>query len=95
MSLSRNRPVWDAASVARSIETPSERTERLVRLRIAQGKPGDQLPPIKEWAKELGTTRTTLGRVLSRLQAEGLVVTKVGWGTFIPEAPEDAQDNQD
>jgi DNA-binding FadR family transcriptional regulator len=43
------------------------------------------LPSIKTWAAELGTTRATLGRVLKKLEAEGLVVVRHGWGTFRAE----------
>ena len=66
----------------RSPELPSERAERLVREAIAGLEPGTQLPPVKEWAKELGTTRATLSRVLHKLEGEGLVSIRHGWGTF-------------
>jgi DNA-binding FadR family transcriptional regulator len=72
----------------RTPELPSERAERLVREVVASLPPGTQLPPIKTWAVELGTTRATLSRVLKKLQAEGLVVIRHGWGTFVvPESP--------
>ena len=44
---------------------PAFRTSR------AAAAAGAQLPPIKVWAIELGTTRTTLSRVLKKLEAEG------------------------
>lgn len=68
--------------VSRTPELPSERAERLVREAVAELEPGTQLPPVKTWATELGTTRATLGRVLKKLEAEGLVVVRHGWGTF-------------
>jgi DNA-binding FadR family transcriptional regulator len=69
----------------RTPELPSERTEKLVREAVAGSEPGTQLPPIKTWAVELGTTRATLSRVLKKLEAEGLVVIRHGWGTFVAE----------
>ena len=74
--------------VSRTPELPSERAERLVRATVAKLEPGTQLPPIKEWAGELGTTRATLSRVLKKLEAQGLVVVRHGWGTFVAEPPE-------
>ena len=68
--------------VSRSSELPSERTERLVREVVSAMEPGTQLPAVKTWATELGTTRATLSRVLHKLEDEGLVVIRHGWGTF-------------
>jgi DNA-binding FadR family transcriptional regulator len=78
-------PVWDDWKMPRSVELPSERAERLVREAVGKLEPGAQLPPIKVWATELGTTRTTLSRVLKKLEAEGLVVIRSGWGSFVSE----------
>lgn len=57
---------------------------------VSKLEPGTQLPPIKTWASELGTTRATLSRVLKKLESEGLVTVRHGWGTFVatPEEPE-------
>jgi DNA-binding FadR family transcriptional regulator len=74
--------------MARTPELPSARTERLVRERVASEAPGAQLPPIKAWATELHTSRATLGRVLKRLESEGLITILVGWGTFVAQAPD-------
>jgi GntR family transcriptional regulator len=75
-------------SVPRTPELPSERAERLVRELVARMEPGTQLPPVKQLAKDLGTTRTTLSRVLHKLETEGLLTVRHGWGTFVksPEA---------
>jgi DNA-binding FadR family transcriptional regulator len=72
-------------AVSRTAELPSERAERLVRAYVAEAEPGTQLPAIKTWATDLGTTRATLSRVLKKLEAEGLVVIRHGWGTFVAE----------
>jgi DNA-binding GntR family transcriptional regulator len=71
--------------VSRTPELPSERAERLVRDAVGKLEPGTQLPPIKTWAAELGTTRATLSRVLHKLESEGLVTVRHGWGTFVAE----------
>lgn len=73
--------------MSRTPELPSERIERLVRAHVAGLESGAQLPPLKTWATELGTSRTTLGRVLEKLQVEGLIVVRHGWGTFKGEEP--------
>jgi GntR family transcriptional regulator len=73
--------------VARTPELPSERTERLVREAVKSAEPGSQLPAVKTWATELGTTRATLSRVLHKLEEEGLVTIRHGWGTFAAEQP--------
>ena len=78
-------PVWDDRRMPRTPELPSERAERLVREAVSHAEPGTQLPPIKAWAIELGTTRTTLSRVLKKLEAEGLILVRSGWGTFVAE----------
>lgn len=69
--------------VPRTPELPSERAERLVRDAVSHAEPGTQLPAVKVWASELGTTRATLSRVLHKLEAEGLVTIRHGWGTFV------------
>jgi DNA-binding FadR family transcriptional regulator len=69
----------------RTSELPSERTERLVRAYVAQAAPGSRLPAVKAWAIELGTSRTTLSRVIGKLSAEGIVIVRVGWGVFKAE----------
>lgn len=75
-------------AVPRTAELPSERAERLVRAYVAEAEPGSQLPAIKAWAPELGTTRATLSRVLKKLEGEGLVTIRQGWGTFVAQDPE-------
>jgi len=69
----------------RTLELPSERVERMVRAHVATLAPGAQLPAVKAWALELKTSRATLGRVIKKLEAEGLVTIVVGWGTFKAE----------
>ena len=44
---------------------------------------GDQLPPERQLAISLGTARSTIRRALDQLEARGLVVRRVGSGTFV------------
>ncbi|MBL8671197.1 MAG: PLP-dependent aminotransferase family protein [Alphaproteobacteria bacterium] len=58
---------------------------------IAAGKlkPGDRLPPQRDFAYDRGIAASTAGRVYAELQRRGLIVGEVGRGTFVraPAAP--------
>jgi GntR family transcriptional regulator / MocR family aminotransferase len=45
--------------------------------------PGSKLPPSRDHARALGVARNTVMWALQRLQAEGLVVARVGDGTYV------------
>ena len=51
----------------------------------AAGKlqPGDQLPSVRELARELAVNQNTVLRVYERLAAEGLLEMRHGQGTFV------------
>ena len=64
-------------------ELTAARAERLLRERIAQMTPGEQLPGVRQLAREFrGVSPATVGKVVGRLSAEGLLVTVPSWGTF-------------
>ena len=44
---------------------------------------GDQLPPERQLALALGTARSTVRKALEQLEGRGLVVRRVGSGTFV------------
>ena len=44
---------------------------------------GDQLPPERQLAMALGTARSTVRKSLDQLETEGLVMRRVGSGTFV------------
>lgn len=46
-------------------------------------KPGDRLPPVATFARQLGVTAATIRRAVEDLTADGLVESHVGRGTFI------------
>ncbi len=56
-----------------------------IKQRIADGslKPGDQLPPELELARELGLSRTPVREAVKVLAAAGVLVVRHGHGTFV------------
>lgn len=64
------------------------------RTRIAKGElpPGTRLPTLRALAREVGTTRLTIHNAYRELQADGLIESVVGRGTFVsPQAQPTAQ----
>ena len=58
-----------------------------LRAQIASGKlaPGDQLPSVRELALAAGVNANTARAIYGRLEADGLLITKHGLGTFVAE----------
>lgn len=54
-----------------------------VRSRVLAGQAGDRLPADIEFAKEIGTSKITIGQILQELQVEGFVQRIPGKGTFL------------
>ncbi|RMI41092.1 PLP-dependent aminotransferase family protein [Actinomadura harenae] len=50
-------------------------------------RPGERLPPTRELARRLDVSRNTVSVAYERLTAEGLLVARVGSGTFVGAAP--------
>ena len=46
---------------------------------------GDQLPSVRELARELAVNQNTILRVYERLEAEGLIERRHGSGTFVSD----------
>jgi GntR family transcriptional repressor for pyruvate dehydrogenase complex len=53
------------------------------RIRSGLLKPGDRVPPEPDLMRELGVSRTVVREAMSRLQANGMVETRLGVGTFV------------
>ena len=55
-----------------------------IRSQVLSGRyrPGEQLRPQHEFARELGVAFTTLKKALDLLTDEGYVVRRVGFGTY-------------
>lgn len=63
------------------------RIQDRIRAALATGalKPGDKLPTEAELSSEYHTTRSTVRHALDRLVFEGLIVRRVGRGSFVTE----------
>ncbi len=64
---------------------------------IAMGalKPGDKAPTVREIAVTTRVNRNTAARAIQHLEAEGVVRTRVGQGTFVePGVPIDRVESQ-
>ncbi len=48
-------------------------------------KPGDQLPPERQWSEQLGISRSTLREALFALEIVGLLTSRRGGGSYINE----------
>ncbi len=58
-------------------------------------KPGDRLPPERELAVSLGTSRASLREAMFELESKGLVIRKHGNGTIVAERPAELEDLYD
>lgn len=56
--------------------------------------PGDRLPTVAAFAKEIGVTQTTIRRALEDLSHAGYIVSHVGRGTFVSSPEKTAIDQQ-
>src|SRR5260221_10318420 len=61
----------------------------LLRAEIQEGhrRPGSQLPTESEFQAAYGVSRTTTRAALATLVAEGLVVTRKGFGSYVRDRP--------
>jgi GntR family transcriptional regulator, transcriptional repressor for pyruvate dehydrogenase complex len=77
------------AAFQRPDGSTTERVVVQVREMIRQGqlRPGDQLPPEREFAKRLGISRSSLRPGLRFLAAMGILNSRHGSGTFIADLP--------
>lgn len=65
-----------------------------VQQQIAAGRlvPGDELPPVRQLAQELGCTPGTVARAYAELRQAGLIVTRRGGGTRVAQPPSRVED---
>jgi DNA-binding GntR family transcriptional regulator len=48
-------------------------------------QPGDRIPSVVSLAQEYELAAGTVRKAVTALQQEGLLVSRVGWGTFVAE----------
>lgn len=67
---------------------PWQQLAEILRARITSGElaPGDRIPSVLSLAQEHDLAAGTVRKALKQLQDEGLVVSRVGWGTFVAES---------
>ena len=65
------------------------RIQEMLRTQISSGRlaPGHRLPSETELAESFETTRTTVRQALARLTFEGLILRRIGLGTFVASRP--------
>ena len=73
-TLDPTRPIY--------LQIMEEIKKRTVR---GQYKTGEQLPSVRELAKEIGVNPNTIARVYMELEREGFILTRRGQGSFITE----------
>ena len=63
--------------------------ERSIRAAIATGElaRGAQLPTVRQLAVDLAVNANTVARVYAQLERDGMLETRRGVGTFVPESP--------
>lgn len=57
------------------------------RIRKGDYRPGERLPTVRETAAEFGCNKATAQKAYDALQKEGLIVSVVGKGSFVPRRP--------
>jgi DNA-binding GntR family transcriptional regulator len=75
------RPQFDASSVTPLYEQVADYVEA----QITSGdlKPGQKFPDMRDLAEEWGVAYQTVRRAMRELRERGLVVSRVGKGTFV------------
>jgi GntR family transcriptional regulator len=68
---------------------PWEQLALILRTRIESGElqPGGRIPSVINLAQEYDLAAGTVRKALGQLQKEGLIESRVGWGTFVSKAP--------
>jgi GntR family transcriptional regulator len=66
---------------------PWEQLAGLLRGRIESGElqPGNRIPSVISLAQEFDLAAGTVRKALAQLQREGLVESRVGWGSFVTD----------
>jgi DNA-binding GntR family transcriptional regulator len=64
---------------------PWEQLAGILRDRIESGelRPGDRIPSVVSLAQQYELAAGTVRKALGQLQKEGLIESRIGWGTFV------------
>ena len=70
-----------------SVVPPWRQLADLLRERIVSGeyRPGARIPSAASLAQEFDLAPVTVRKAIVQLQDEGLLVSQVGWGTYVAE----------
>ena len=70
-----------------SVVPPWQQLADLLRKQIESGElaPGARIPSVLSLAQEYELAAGTVRKALAQLQREGLIESRVGWGTFVTE----------
>ena len=70
-----------------SVVPPWQQLADLLRERIESGElpPGSRIPSAASLAQEHDLAPVTVRKAITQLQNEGLLVSRVGWGTYVAE----------
>ena len=78
----------DTVTVDPDSATPLyEQLAAILRARIASGDLKTRLPSVRTLTEEYGVSHITAEHAITILRDEGLVVTVIGRGTFVKDAP--------
>jgi len=68
-----------------SVVPPWQQLADLLRQQIESGElaPGARIPSVLSLAQEYELAAGTVRKALAQLQREGLIESRVGWGTFV------------
>ena len=78
-----------AIDLSQSLESRRERLHEKIADRLQAMicerdlEPGAHLPPLRELAKQMNTSRTTVGEAVRLLEQRGLTQVKIGSGTYV------------
>ena len=81
--MAAERPVFDFGSVVPLYEQAAD----YIQAQIESGalQPGDRFPDMRKLAEDWGIAYQTVRRAMQELRERGLVVSRVGKGTFVKE----------
>jgi DNA-binding GntR family transcriptional regulator len=75
------RPRFDASSVTPLYEQAADYVE--AQIKSGDLKPGQKFPDMRDLAEEWGVAYQTVRRAMRELRERGLVISRVGKGTFV------------